>query len=63
MRLLLIEDDAMIGKGVRQSLLNAGFAVDEIRRWLRRKVVVVRESAGIAIGTKRREQRSAPGSL
>ena len=28
MRLLLIEDDTMIGKGVRQSLLNAGFAVD-----------------------------------
>lgn len=28
MRLLLVEDDPMIGKAVRQGLLNAGFAVD-----------------------------------
>ena len=28
MRILLIEDDAMIGKGVRQGLAKAGFAVD-----------------------------------
>lgn len=28
MRILLIEDDAMIGRAVRQGLINAGFAVD-----------------------------------
>ncbi|MBN8747211.1 MAG: response regulator [Variovorax sp.] len=31
MRLLLVEDDPMIGKAIRQGLLNAGFAVDWVR--------------------------------
>jgi two-component system response regulator QseB len=31
MRILLIEDDAMVGKAVREGLLHAGFAVDWVR--------------------------------
>lgn len=31
MRLLLIEDDAMVGKAMRQGLLQAGFSVDWVR--------------------------------
>lgn len=31
MKILLVEDDAMIGKAVRQGLLNAGFSVDWVQ--------------------------------
>jgi two-component system response regulator QseB len=49
MRLLLVEDDPMIGKAVRQGLLNAGFAVDWVHDGAAAEVAVRDQAYDLAI--------------